>query len=128
LSQHKPGRTLLSKYGFLWVTSILFTASLAGHWTFAWRAFVDEAAQHGQSPVTRDFVVATMRDTFENWQSEFLQLMWQVAGLALLFHLGSPQSKEGNDRLEEKVDLILNSVVKNGSEEIERLDRVYQRD
>lgn len=27
-----------------------------------------------------------MRDTFENWQSEFLQLLWQVAGLAILLH------------------------------------------
>ena len=128
LSQHKPGRTLLSKYGFLWVTSILFVASLAGHWTFAWYAFVNDAVQHGQSPEAREFVVTAMRDTLENWQSEFLQLMWQVGGLALLYHLGSPQSKEGNDRLEEKVDLLLRSVVTDGEKEIERLDRVYQRD
>ena len=39
--------------------------------------------------------------------SEFLQLLWQVAGLALLLHIGSPQSKKGNDRLEEKVGRIL---------------------
>ena len=128
VSQHKPGRTLLSKYGFLWVTSFLFIASLAGHWTFAWQAFVNESAQHGQAPESRDFLVAVMRDTLENWQSEFLQLIWQVAGLALLFHLGSPQSKEGNDRLEEKVDLILGAVITDGAKEIERLDRIYQRD
>ena len=128
MSQHKPGRTLLSKYGFLWVTSFLFISSLVGHWTLAWHAFVNEAAQHGQSPETRDFVVVTMRDTLENWQSEFLQLIWQVAGLALLYHLGSPQSKEGNDRLEEKVDLILGAVVTDGANEIERLDHIYQRD
>jgi hypothetical protein len=36
-----------------------------------------------------------MRDTLENWQSEFLQLIWQVAGLAILLHVGSPQSKRG---------------------------------
>lgn len=43
----------------------------------------------------------------ENWQSEFLQLVWQVAGLSLLWYVGSPQSKEGNDRVEEKIDFII---------------------
>ena len=40
------------------------------------------------------------RDTLENWQSEFLQLMWQVGGLAFLLYVGSPQSKEGDERVE----------------------------
>jgi hypothetical protein len=51
-----------------------------------------------------------LRDTFENWQSEFLQLIWQVAGLAFLWHVGSSQSKEGDDRKEEKIDYIIKSI------------------
>jgi hypothetical protein len=51
-----------------------------------------------------------------------------VAGLALLYHIGSPQSKDGNDRLEEKVDLILQAVDKNGKKAIARLDEAYHRD
>jgi hypothetical protein len=47
------------------------------------------------------------RDTLENWQSEFLQLLWQVAGLTILLHIGSPQSKEGDERKEAKLDAIL---------------------
>jgi hypothetical protein len=43
----------------------------------------------------------------ENWQSEFLQLMWQVVGLSILWYVGSSQSKESDDRLEEKIDLIV---------------------
>jgi hypothetical protein len=128
VSEHKPGKTMASRYGFLWVTLVLFVASFAGHWTFGWYAFVNEQLQHGQSPEWRDFLIEASRDTLENWQSEFLQLMWQVAGLAMLYHIGSPQSKEGNDRLEEKVDLILKAVNQNGSAEINKLDRVYQRD
>jgi hypothetical protein len=31
--------------------------------------------------------------TFESWHSEFLQLLWQVCGLAYLLYVGSPQSK-----------------------------------
>ena len=34
-----------------------------------------------------------MRDTLENWQSEFLQLIWQVVALTYLWYIGSPQSK-----------------------------------
>ena len=26
------------------------------------------------------YLIHTMRDTLENWQSEFLQLLWQVGG------------------------------------------------
>jgi hypothetical protein len=110
------------------VTLGLFLASLLGHWIFAWYAFVDEQLEHGQSPEVRAFVIQTTRDTLENWQSEFLQLVWQVSGLALLYHIGSPQSKEGNDRLEEKVDLILQALDKEAKKEIAKLDRAYLRD
>jgi hypothetical protein len=44
--------------------------------------------------------------TLENWQSEFLLLIWQVAGLAFLLHVGSLQSKEGDDGWA-KIDAIL---------------------
>lgn len=63
-----------------------------------------------QPVLVSDFVVEAMRDTLENWQSEFLQLIWQVAGLAYLLHVGSPQSKEGDERKEEKLDKILQAV------------------
>jgi hypothetical protein len=128
MSKQKPGPTIGSQYGFLWVTGALFLASLAGHWILAWYAFVAEQTQHMQAPDVSEFVVQAGRDTLENWQSEFLQLVWQVSGLALLYHVGSPQSKDGDDRLEEKVDLILRAVAQDGDEAIARLDRTYARD
>jgi hypothetical protein len=51
-----------------------------------------------------------IRDTAENWQSEFLQLIWQVAGLTFLLYVGSPQSKEGNERKEEKLDYLIKTI------------------
>jgi hypothetical protein len=128
VSQHVPRNTVWSKYGYFWITLALFLLSLGGHWLFAWHAFQAEQAQHGDTAQVGEFVVQTTRDTLENWQSEFLQLIWQVAGLSLLYHIGSPQSKEGNDRLEEKVDLILQAVSDDAKKEIARLDRQYQRD
>jgi hypothetical protein len=118
----------MKRYGFLWVTLILFLGSLAGHWTAGWLAFVEEQRQHNQTPEVSAFVVEASRDTLENWQSEFLQLIWQVAGLAWLLHVGSPQSKEGDDRKEEKIDELLKLVnEEQGQAIIKRLDKKYPR-
>ncbi|HEX2065982.1 MAG TPA: DUF6766 family protein [Candidatus Thermoplasmatota archaeon] len=48
---------------------------------------------------------------FENWQSEFLRLLWQVFGLSVLWAVGSPQSKEGDERKEAKIDLLMDHVL-----------------
>ncbi|GGE53272.1 hypothetical protein GCM10007276_32900 [Agaricicola taiwanensis] len=78
--------------------------SIAGHWYFGWKAFVSEQLAHNQPVEMSEYWIIMGRDTFENWQSEFLQLLWQVGGLAYFLYLGSPQSKEGDDRMEAKMD------------------------
>jgi hypothetical protein len=121
-------RPILKNYSFLWITLALFLGSLIGHWTFGWFAYVADQEAHQQSVRVGEFVIQAMRDTLENWQSEFLQLVWQVAGLAFLLHVGSPQSKEGDERKEEKLDRILAAVdAKNAERIIEELDRKYPR-
>lgn len=101
---------IFKKYGFGWITLVLFAASFLGHWTFGWFAYVDEQQTHGAPIEMSGWLIEMGRDTFENWQSEFLQLLWQVAGLTFLLFVGSPQSKEEDDRLEEKLDLILTAL------------------
>lgn len=66
-----------------------------------------------------------LRDTFENWQSEFLQLLWQVVGLAYFLYVGSPSSKENDDRMEEKIDLLLS--LQGGSEIQAKVDDIDRR-
>lgn len=68
-----------------------------------------------------------LRDTFENWQSEFLQLLWQVVGLAYFLYVVSPSSKENDDRLEAKVDALLIMQGEKGQRVMEKLDRRYLR-
>ena len=71
----------------------------------------------------------TFRDTMENWQSQFLQLMWQVAGLSLLWYLGSPQSKEEHDRLEEKIDFIIKRLdPENAKQFLKEWDKRYPKE
>lgn len=84
--------------------------------------------EHQQPVEVKGYLVEMGRDTLENWQSEFLQLMWQVAGLAFLFHVGSPQSKEGDDRKEEKIDLILKLLdPENADKSIQKLNKKYPK-
>ncbi|QPQ55115.1 hypothetical protein IC614_00350 [Allosphingosinicella flava] len=101
----KPG--FFKKYAYAWITVAFFLGSLLLHWLFGWYAFVDEAAQHGEAPEVSGYLVEMGRDTFENWQSEFLQLLWQVVGLAYFLYVGSPSSKENDDRMEAKIDRLL---------------------
>lgn len=121
----KP-RSLWKAYGYAWVTLGFFLISLVGHWLFGWFAYVSEQQAHAQPIQFSDYLVEMSRDTFENWQSEFLQLLWQVGGLAILLYVGSPQSKEGDDRIEAKIDEILRKVDPQNAERIiQTLDDDY---
>jgi hypothetical protein len=116
------------RYGFLYFTGAFFALSLLGHGIFGWFAYVNEQTLHGAQISFADYSLEMARDTLENWQSEFLQLIWQVAGLAFLLHIGSPQSKEGDDRKEAKLDAILEAVdPKRGKDIITKLDKEFQR-
>ena len=115
-------------YGFAWITAAFFLISFAGHWIFGWFGFADEQRAHNQPPAVSAYLMEMGRDTLENWQSEFLQLLWQVGGLAFLFYFGSPQSKEGDDRKEDKLDEILRRFDPEGAERlIAALDSKYPR-
>jgi len=84
--------------------------------------------EHNQPIDIGNYLNATLRDTMENWQSEFLQLIWQVAGLSFLWYVGSPQSKEGNDRQEEKFDLLIRKIdPSNGEKLLEELEKKYPK-
>ncbi len=69
-----------------------------------------------------------LEGVFENWQSEFLQLMWQVAGLAFLLHVGMTQSREGDERKEAMLKYILWRVDPDHAENIiSEIEREYPR-
>jgi hypothetical protein len=117
-----------TRRAFFWVTLILFVGSVAGQWTSGWAVFVNEQQEHGQQAEFSEFLPEVTRNTLENWQAEFMSILWQIGGLAVLFAVGSPQSREGDERQEKKIDLILKAVdPKNADKEIEKLDRDYAR-
>ena len=123
---HKLGA--LGKYSYAWLTLAFFLVSLGLHWWFGWKSFVEDAREHGQVAEFSPYLSEMLRDTFENWQSEFLQLLWQVVGLAYFLYIGSPSSKENDDRLEAKIDELLILQGAKGKAAIEEIDAFYLRD
>jgi hypothetical protein len=119
---------MFRRYAYGWLTLGFFLGSLLLHWYFGWHAFADEAQSHGQAPQLASYTNEMLRDTFENWQSEFLQLLWQVGGLAILLYVGSPSSRESSERVEAKLDAILRMIDKDKADAlIARLDHDYDR-
>ena len=118
----------MRRYAYGWITLGFFLGSLVLHYYFGWNAYVSEAEQHGQSPQTGEYMQEMLRDTFENWQSEFLQLLWQVVGLAYFLYVGSPASKENDDRTEVKIDALLRAVGGDKADDlIARIDHEFDR-
>jgi hypothetical protein len=107
-SNSRRGKPRFGKaYSFGLVTAVLFLASWTGQFIAQAITVADEAEQHGQAFQWSDFWPQFFSSTFENWQSEFLQLIWQAVGLTILFLWGSSQSKESDERIEAKLDALL---------------------
>jgi hypothetical protein len=93
--------------GYLYVTLMFFAVSWLIHGITAYNQFVEEQNEHGQPVVMNVFWNEFIRQTMENWQSEFLQLSWQIGGLMILFAVASPQDRLGDQRKEKILEKIL---------------------
>jgi F0F1-type ATP synthase membrane subunit a len=64
----------------------------------------------------------------ENWQSEFLQLIWQVVALTYLWYIGSPQSKEEEERNQEMLEWIMKNIDRQKAEAfMQELEQKYPK-
>jgi hypothetical protein len=59
---------------------MFFAVSWLVHGITAYNQFADEQNEHGQPLEMNAFWNEFIRQTTENWQSEFLQLAWQIGG------------------------------------------------
>ena len=87
----------------------LFAASFIAHTISGWYQYSAEQQQHGQqAEVFGDdgYIWSWAEWTFQNWQSEFLELGAFVVLSSFLIHKGSPESKDGDEEMQATLERI----------------------
>ena len=98
---------LLRDYSLSIVLAVLFFLSWVLQSTTGWVEFVGEQQAHSQAAQlfgSSGYFWSWMQSTFENWQSEFLQLFTMVVLVSFLIHRGSQQSKDSDEELRAQLD------------------------
>jgi hypothetical protein len=93
-------KKLWRDYSLSIVLFILFLGSWIGQFFFQLVEAANEAKTHGEEFAWSDFWPRFGQATFENWQSEFLQLLTFVVLTAYLMHRGSPESRDSDDQMQ----------------------------
>ena len=75
------------RWGAAYLLLALFLASWGGQFVFMLIEAGNEARQHGQAFAMDEFLPQFWSSTFENWQSEWLQLLVQAVVLLGMKHV-----------------------------------------
>ena len=94
----------------------MFLVSFVLHTIFAWLQYVADQEDQGSQATLfglHGFTNYFGELTFQNWQSEFLEVLVLIVLTTYLVHKGSPESKDGDEemrraiaRIEKKVDRL----------------------
>jgi hypothetical protein len=90
-------RQILWNNGLSIAMLVLFLISIIGQMIAGWWALAEELRFHGLASMGFFEYLTTghfLSATFENWESEFLQMMVYVVLTAILVQKGSPESKK----------------------------------
>jgi hypothetical protein len=105
-------REHLRRWGAVYVLVLMFLGSWAGQLFTQAAEFANTAKDHGEPARMSEFWPEFWAATFENWQSEFLQLAVQailVASFvqAYLFKAEYSADKDDVEQINEKLDRLL---------------------
>lgn len=106
-------RNAFREYGLSIALAVLFAGSWLVQTVAGWLEFAAQQREHGSPPQVfgeDGYVWEWLAATFENWQSEFLQLFTFVVLTAILIHRKSHESRDDQDRMEQEVQEILKTV------------------
>lgn len=98
--------THFRRWGAVYVLLVLFAGSWLGQFFTQLSQFRGDQQDHGQAFAWADFFPVFLSSTFENWQSEWLQLVFQAILLLGAKHIIFRVDGEEMERLEAKVDQI----------------------
>ncbi|MDQ3694687.1 MAG: hypothetical protein M3464_13830 [Chloroflexota bacterium] len=102
-----------NRRGLGYALAVVFVLAWLVHLFTGWQEFAAEQAAHGEIATVwgeDGYAWAWLARSFENIMSEFLQLAAFVVLTAILIFEGSAESKDGDERLEAKVDLVLSRL------------------
>jgi hypothetical protein len=106
-------RAAFREYGLSIVLGVFFIASWLVQSVAGWVEFASEQQQHGAAASllgSDGYIFPWLQSTFENWQSEFLQLFTFVVLTTVLIHRHSHESRDGQDKMQKNIDAILAKV------------------
>ena len=106
-------RGFLGGYGLSVVLALFFIGSWLIQSVAGWVEFVAEQAAHGETAALfgpEGYVYPWLKSTFENWQSEFLQLFTFVVLTTFLIHRHSHESRDSNEKMAKHIDATLARV------------------
>jgi hypothetical protein len=92
-------------HGLLLALSALFIASICGQFITGYQSHNDELEKHRQPPLSMRAYTTSghfIEATFENWESEFLQMGLYVVLTAALYQRGSAESNPLPDELKDE--------------------------
>ena len=92
----------VKEHGLSLVLAGLFIGSWLLQSVSGWVEFVSDQQAHGETAQlwgSAGYFWSWMQATFENWQSEFLQLFAMVVLTAFLIHRSSSESRDGAEEM-----------------------------
>jgi hypothetical protein len=115
-------RRISREYGLSITLAVLFLAAWGLQTWAGWTAFTADQLAHGQTPAAfgdDGYVWQWAESTFENWQSEFLQIFVFIVLTTILVHRKSHESPDTDydteaalRRIEAKVNALERKVAK----------------
>lgn len=105
MTQKKKKHSFLKRNGLSIVMLLFFAFTLVGEWLTGWQQYLEDMQKmNGPRPGAFSYLLSGhfIQATFENWESEFLQMAMYVILTACLFQVGSAESKSPDK--EEDVD------------------------
>jgi succinate dehydrogenase hydrophobic anchor subunit len=114
-------RRLWRDYSLSIVVGALFLLTFFLHGLFGWWQYAADQAQHGSEASfwgPDGYVVYFGEWTFQNWQSEFLEVYLLIVLTASLIHKGSHESKDGEEEMKASLSRIerrLDQLTEKGS-------------
>ncbi len=94
------------RWGAVYLLLLLFLGSWLGQFFTQLMEFRNEQSTHGEPFLWADYLPQFWASTFENWQSEWFQLIFQAILLLGAKHWLFQVDAQDMERLENKVDRI----------------------